>query len=115
MTAHQHYRRGHAKEALNECLKALESVMKIICEKRNWAHDPHATAKPLLDVLFEKGLIPPFWNAHFSGLRSTLEAGVPTGRNRIGGHGQGSAVVTVPEYLVAYMLHSHRIGDRSSG
>jgi hypothetical protein len=105
LKAHDHYRHGRAKEALTECLKALESVMKAICAKRSWAHDPHATAKALLDMLFEKRLIPEFWSSHFSGLRSTLEGGVPTGRNRLGGHGQGSQVVTVPEYLVAYVLH----------
>jgi hypothetical protein len=105
LKAHEHYRHGRTKEALTECLKALESVMKSICSKRNWTYAPHATAKALLDVLFEKGLIPLFWSSHFSGLRSTLEAGVPTGRNRLGGHGQGPEVVTVPQYLVSYVLH----------
>ena len=105
LKAHEHYRHGRTKEALTECLKALESVMKAICAKRKWTHDPHAAAKALLDVLFAKELIPSFWSSHFSGLRSTLEAGVPTGRNRLGGHGQGTEVVTVPEYLVSYVLH----------
>ncbi len=105
LTAHEHYRHGREKEALTECLKALESVMKSICAKRSWTHDPHATAKALLDVLFEKGLIPSFWSSHFSGLRAALEAGVPTGRNRLGGHGQGTEVVAVPVHLVAYVLH----------
>jgi hypothetical protein len=81
------------------------AVRRRICAKRSWTHDPHATAKALLDVLFEKGLIPSFWSSHFSGLRATLEAGVPTGRNRLGGHGQGTEVVAVPVHLVAYVLH----------
>jgi hypothetical protein len=34
-----------------------------------------------------------------------LESGVPTARNRMGGHGQGSSVVEVPDYLVAHVLH----------
>jgi hypothetical protein len=38
-------------------------------------------------------------------LRSTLEAGVPTARSRLGGHGQGTQVTEVPQYLVAYVLH----------
>ena len=70
-----------------------------------WPHDPNATANPLIQVLFDRGLIPPFWNQHFSALRATLEAGVPTARNRLGGHGQGTQVVEVPGYLVAYVLH----------
>ena len=28
LNAHEHYRKGNAKEALNECLKAFESTMK---------------------------------------------------------------------------------------
>ena len=73
--------------------------MKAICDKRGWKHDPNATVKTLLQVLFDNGLVPSFWNSHFSALRSTLEAGVPPARNKLGGHGQGSQVVEVPEYM----------------
>jgi uncharacterized protein DUF7014 len=79
--------------------------MKGICAKRKWPHDPTATAKTLLEILFSKGLIPTFWTGHFAALRSTLEAGVPTVRNKLGGHGQGVEIVPVPEHLVAYVLH----------
>ena len=105
LKAHEHYRHGRTKEALAECLKSLESVMKAICAKRRWSHDPNATSKTLLQVLFDNGLIPSFWTQHFSALRSTLESGVPTARNKLGGHGQGTRVVRVPEHLVAYVLH----------
>ena len=43
--------------------------------------------------------------SHFSGLRSTLESGVPTVRNNWTGHGQGPEEITVPEYIAAYILH----------
>jgi hypothetical protein len=105
LKAHEHYRHGNTKEALAECLKAFESVMKVICHKRKWSHDPQATSKALLKVLFDNGLIPQFWEQHFSALRSTLESGVPTARNRLGGHGQGGQVVQVPPFLAAYVLH----------
>lgn len=105
LKAHEHYRHGNGKETLVECLKAFESVMKIICQKRGWAHPPNATSKALLDVLFENELIPKFWQQHFTSLRSSLESGIPTARNRLGGHGQGSAVTEVPPALVAYVLH----------
>lgn len=105
LKAHEHYRHGNEKEALAESLKAFESVMKVICGKRKWKHDPNATSKALLQGLFDNGLIPQFWEQHFSALRSTLESGVPTARNRLGGHGQGTAVVQVPSFLVAYVLH----------
>jgi len=105
LNAHEHYRHGRAKEALAECLKALESVMKVICAKRGWTHDPNATSSALVKVIFDQGLVPQFWSQHFSALRSTLEAGVPTARNRLGGHGQGTQVIDVPQHLVAYAVH----------
>lgn len=105
LNAHEHYRHGKEKEALAECLKAFESVMKVICSKHNWKHDPQATSKVLIQTLIDNGLIPKFWEQHFSALRSTLESGVPTARNRLGGHGQGAEIVQVPPFLVAYVLH----------
>jgi hypothetical protein len=34
-----------------------------------------------------------------------LESSIPTGRNKLSGHGQGTESTTIPNYLVAYMLH----------
>jgi hypothetical protein len=105
LSAHEHYRHGRMKESLNDALKALESVMKSICIKQGWSYDPNAPASKLIQTVFDRGLIPPFWFSHFSALRTTLETGVPTVRNRLGGHGQGTEVVDVPAFLVAYALH----------
>jgi hypothetical protein len=105
MAAHEHYRHGRQKEALNDSLKAIESVMKAICVKRQWSCSTTAPASALLQTLFNNGLIPAFWNAHFTALRTTLESGVPTARNRLGGHGQGTEIIEVPEYLAGYVLH----------
>ena len=105
LKAHEHYRKRNAKEALSECLKAFESVMKAICDKRGWQYGSNATARPLIQACFDNGLIPSFWESHYSSLRSLLESGVPTGRNKLSGHGQGTVPTTVPDHLVAYMLH----------
>jgi hypothetical protein len=105
LKAHEHYRHGNAKEAMTECLKSIESAIKGICEKRGWDYDPKANAKTLIAVCFEKGLIPDFWQSHFTGLRAMLEGGVPTGRNKLAAHGQGAAPTEVPRYLVSYMMH----------
>ena len=105
LKAHEHYRKGNAKEALNECLKAFESVMKAICDKRGWKNYKNAAAKDLIEVCFDNGLIPSFWQSHYSSLRNLLESSVPTGRNKLSGHGQGTTPVSVPNHLVAYMLH----------
>jgi hypothetical protein len=105
LKAYAHYRKGDNKEALNEALKALESTMKTICDKRGWTYAKTDTASKLLKVCFDNTLIPAFWESHFSALRSTLEAGVPTGRNKLSGHGQGGSPTTVPDHLAGYILH----------
>ncbi|MCI0335844.1 MAG: hypothetical protein L0228_21765 [Planctomycetes bacterium] len=105
LSAHAHYRAGKYKEALVDCLKSLESALKTISDKRGWACDPKATCNNLIQIVFDNGLVPPFWSQHFNSLRSTLESGVPTARNRMAGHGQGSSVTDIPDYLVSYVLH----------
>lgn len=106
LSAHAHYRHGRSKEALTDCLKALESTMKVIAAKRKWPYDPNkATANVLVALMFDKQLVPAYWSSHFGGLRSMLEAGVPTVRNRTSGHGQGAQVVDVPQHVVAFGLH----------
>jgi len=105
LKAHEHYRHGRSKEALNECLKALESTMKAICDKRGWEYQANATCNSLIKVCFDNNLIPEFWTQQFTSLRCTLESAVSPARNKLGGHGQGSAVVVVPMHIVTYVLH----------
>ena len=106
LKAHEQYRNGDTKDSLSNCLKAFESVMKAICDKRGWQYDKdRSTAKTLIKICFDNELIPQIWESHYSTLRSLLESGVPTGRNKLGSHGQGTAPTSVPNYLAAYMLH----------
>ncbi|RJX36266.1 MAG: hypothetical protein C4531_00140 [Desulfurivibrio sp.] len=105
LSAYEHYRHGKNKEALNDCLKSFESTMKAICDKRKWAYQPNGTSKALIQVCFDNDLVPAFWQQQLSSLRSMLESSIPTGRNKLSGHGQGTSPTTVPDYLVAYMLH----------
>jgi hypothetical protein len=103
--AFDHYRHGRNKEAVAEALKAFESTMKSICAARKWAQPPNATAKPLLETLFQKGLIPSELESHFSGLRSAMESGLPTLSNRTSRHGQGVVPIQIPPHFAAYALH----------
>ena len=105
LSAHEHYRKGRYKECMNECLKAFESCIKAICGQRGWDYNDGDTINRLIAIVFDKELIPDFMQSHFSGLRSTLEAGVPTLRNRLSGHGDGTEEVPVQEYIAAYTLH----------
>ena len=105
LRAHEHYRHGRHKEAIQEALKAFESTMKAICDARGWAYKPTDTAKPLIGVLLKNDLIPPFLQAHLAAFATVLESGLPTVRNKLAGHGQGATPIDVPGYFVAYVLH----------
>lgn len=105
LSAHMHFRKGRNKECINDCLKAFESCLKAICSKRGWDYTKKDTAKSLIAKVFKKGLIPCYMQSHFSGLRSALESGVPTVRNKLSGHGQGALEIIVPDFMAAYALH----------
>lgn len=105
LKAHEHFRHGRYKECINECLKAFESTMKAICTKRGWAYQQSDTAKTLIKTCIDNGLFPLFMESHITGLRTTLESGVPTARNKTSAHGQGGAVTTVSEEFATYVMN----------
>lgn len=104
LNAHVHYRAKRNKECMNECLKAFESCLKAICDKRGWAYKDTAAAKDLVDIVLDKGLIPRFMESPFKGFRSALSGGAIL-RNKRSGHGQGGKIVEVPESMASYVLH----------
>lgn len=105
LSAHEHYRHGRYKECLVDALKAFESTMKSICILRNWSVDEKAPASGLIKVCLENGLVPQHLQTQFSSLKSLMESGIPTVRNRSGGHGQGATPVLVPDYIAKYGLN----------
>lgn len=105
LSAHKHYRAGNFDACLNDCLKAFESTLKIIIKKRKWSHGANDTAKKLITIIFEKKLVPTFMQSHFTALQSVLESGLPTVRNKMGGHGKGDEEREIPPHLAAYALH----------
>lgn len=105
LKAHEHYRHKRHKECLVEALKSIESLMKGICEDNNWEYKENDPAKKLINVCLEKELVPSYLQNQFSSLRILLESGVPTIRNKEGGHGQGAEITSVPEHFASYTLH----------
>jgi hypothetical protein len=105
MSAFEHFRAGKNKEALNDCLKAFESTMRIICDCRKWEYSKNPTAKTLINCLIDNGLIPSFWQNQMTALRTILGASVPTGRNKLSGHGQGADPIVVQDPVVQYMIN----------
>ena len=106
LKAHKHYKTGNNKECINECLKSFESTMKIICKEKGWNYDKEKdTASKLIGICFENGLFPKYMTQQFTSLRSMLESGIPTIRNKDGGHGQGDIIKTVSDSLARYALN----------
>jgi hypothetical protein len=103
--AHNKYREGRFKDAIVDALKAFESTIKTICDRRIWAYSPNATAKDLIAVIFDHKLVASNQQSFFSALRALLECGLPTVRNKTSGHGQGADVVEVPQHVAGYALH----------
>lgn len=105
LSALDHLRHRRNKEALNDCLKAFESTMKIIINDMGWDYDENDTANKLIQKCLDKELIPKFLQNQFSALRTTLESGVPTIRNKNSGHGQGPKKIVVPDSLASYSIY----------
>jgi len=103
--AHEHYRHGRNKECLTECLKAFESTMKVICTEKVWAFNHTDTAKKLIQICFLNGLVPSFTQNQFTSLQNLLESGIPTIRNKLGGHGQGQVPQQVDDEMTRYGLN----------
>jgi len=106
LQAHDHYRKGKYKESLVEALKAFESTLKTICDKQGYTYDKNRdTASKLITIIIDNELVPKYLSTHFTGLRTTLESGLPTVRNKMAGHGQGAVTVKVEPYFVEYALN----------
>lgn len=105
LNAHEHYRHQRYQEAMIDCLKAYESILKIILKKRKWEYKDTDTADALTGKIMQKGLIPDYWQQYFKSLKNTLTSGVPTARNKEAGHGQADEIRNIPDYLASYILH----------
>lgn len=104
--AFEHYKKGQNKDAILNAIKAFESVLKSICQEMNYPYDRERdTAKQLLQHLTDNGFYPKYLESHLNGIRSTLESGAPTLRNKNAGHGQGQEVVDVSDEYVEYALN----------
>jgi hypothetical protein len=106
LEAHDKYRKGDHKDAIVAASRAFESTMKAICTARGWPFDPHKdTASSLIKIVFDNGLVPSWMQNQFTALRSVMESGVPTPRNKTSGHGQGATPTKVPDHLVRFTLN----------
>lgn len=106
LKAHEHHMAGDYEDCLVNCLKAVESTIRVIADERNWPGvKPTDPAAKLIDHVMTNELLPKYVQTHFTSLKSCLESGVPTVRNKAGGHGKGVATApATPGYLSEYLL-----------
>ncbi len=105
MSAFEHFKHGRNASAMNECLKAYESTMKVICINKGWSYSKSATASSLIEVCVSNGLVPDYWLSHLQGLKSVLASSIPTPRNKESSHGAGPEPKEIPNHLASYMLN----------
>lgn len=103
--AHAEFRLGEYEDCIHDCGNALESVLKVILTEKGWVFSPNDTASKLIAVAFANDLIPAYMQTEFAGLRTILESGTPTVRNKSGGHGAGPNPRNIPSYIAAFQLH----------
>lgn len=106
LDAFEHRRKGENKDAILDALKSFESTMKAICDGMGYSYDPaKSTAKELITILENNGFYPAYMNNHMTSLRTSLESGLPTMRNKNAGHGQGAVVLNVSDEFAEYALN----------
>lgn len=106
LDAFEHHRKGENKDAILDALKAFESVMKAICDGMGYTYNSSkSTAKDLIVILESNSFYPTYLNNHITSLRTSLESGLPTMRNKNAGHGQGATVVNVSDEFTEYALN----------
>ncbi|HLP33769.1 MAG TPA: hypothetical protein VK202_09870 [Bacteroidia bacterium] len=105
LKAQEHYKKGNEKECLNDCLKAFESCMKIICKINTWEFESNHTAKNLIQIIIKNEFLPNYSESSLHALEQLLKSTIPTIRNKNSGHGQGANKIHVSSHLCRYMLY----------
>ena len=96
LEALNHYRVGEYGDSVLKCQNSFESVMKIICEQKEWTYKRHDT---LLTELVEKSNLPPFFK-HPLALIGTI-------RTELGkSHGAGTESREISPHVAQYAINA---------
>lgn len=99
LEALEDFRKADYGDCLTKCGSAFESVLKVICARKKWPHNPTDTASPLLKTVISK-----------SGLESFFEQPlilVATLRNKLSkSHGAGQEARDVTEAKAEYTINA---------
>jgi uncharacterized protein DUF7014/AbiJ-like protein len=105
MKAHRHLQEGSLRDCNTAALRAMENVLKVICDARRWAYQKGDTVERLVSIVRGQGLFPDYLGGYFDSLIGAMKAGVPKIRDRQGGHGAAPGDDPVPDHIAAFALH----------
>jgi hypothetical protein len=104
-SAHKAYRHGDLEHCLVDCGKALDSVLKIIGQRRKWEFADTDSASKLIKAAVDAGFLESFSQTSFNHLKGLIESSTPAVRNKMGAHGAGDKPRVIPQHLAAFQLH----------
>ena len=99
LAALKDYREGEYADCVAKCGSSFESVMKVVCDRKKWPYQQTDTALKLLDTIFEKAGMEPFFKDPI--------ILVATMRNRLSSaHGAGTQQRNVPQHKAQYAVNA---------
>ncbi len=98
LAALEDHRKGDIGDCLVKSGSALESVMKVICDKKSWSYKQTDTAGTLIKTIIA--------NSGLDNYFEPLLIGVATIRNKLStAHGAGTTTKTPPRHVAQYALN----------
>ena len=99
LAALEDYRKGDIADCLTKCGSAFESVLKVICHRKNWAYKETDTAVALIKIVLPQTNL----DSYFESLLII----VGTLRNKLSSaHGAGMTVKQPAPHLAQYAINA---------
>ena len=99
LEALRHYRKGEYRDCVLKCGSSFESVMKIICDRKQWPYQQTDTASKLLNTILSQTALDSFFEQPIM-LIATI-------RNRLStAHGAGTQQKTISKHVANYVINA---------
>lgn len=104
--AHEEFRKKDYEDCIHDCCNAFESMGKIIASEQGWTEvTDKSTVKDIVKAIFDHQFIPSYMQQEFTGLRTILESGINTVRNKAGGHGAGVTPRNIEKHVAEFQMN----------
>ena len=85
-------------EKISKSLSKEALIISVDGNFKDLNYEKSDNCNKLLDICFKNKLIEDYWKNNMSAIRSLLEGGIPTARNKLSAHGQGEIPIQVPGF-----------------